>query len=41
MIVKNNAIPVREVLTDDEIRLYASHAYLDHMAKKGSREIGL
>ena len=41
VFAKDNTIPTREVLTDDEKRLYASHAYLDHMAKKGSREIGL
>ena len=41
MFVKDNSIPLREALTDEEIRLYATHAYLDHMAKKGSREIGL
>lgn len=40
VIVKNNEIKVREVLTDDEIKRYASSAYLDHMAKKGAREIG-
>jgi hypothetical protein len=41
VFAKDNSIPLRETLTDDEIRMYASNAYLDHIAKKGSREIGL
>ena len=41
VFAKDNSIPLRETLTDDEIRMYASHAYLDHIAKKGSIEIGV
>lgn len=40
VFAKDNSILLRETLTDDEIRMYASNTYLDHIAKKGSREIG-
>lgn len=36
VIVKDNDIKVRDQLTDEEIKKYASSAYLDHIAKKGS-----
>lgn len=40
MIVKDSTKTLRENLTDEEIRKYASKEFLHHMAKKGSREIG-
>jgi len=40
IIVKDNMIKVRETLTDEELKKYATPAFLDHLAKKGSREIG-
>ena len=39
VIVKDSSKVLRVQLTDDEIRKYASHQYLEHMAKKHSREI--
>ena len=40
IIVKDNSKRVRETLTEEELRRYASPAYLDHMTRKNSREIG-
>jgi hypothetical protein len=40
VIVKDSSKPLRETLSDDELRVYASHQYLEHIAKKQSRELG-
>ena len=41
VIVKDNEIKLREELTEEEIKKYASNQYLDHIAKKYSRDINL
>lgn len=39
VIVKDNSIKVREQLTDEEVKKYGTSAFMDHLAKKNSREI--
>lgn len=41
IVVKDNQIPLREQLTEEEIKKYASQQFLDHIAKKHSREGGI
>ncbi|CDW83714.1 ubiquitin carboxyl-terminal hydrolase family protein [Stylonychia lemnae] len=39
IIVKDNEIKIRDNLTEEEVKKYATNQYLDHIAKKHSKEV--
>jgi hypothetical protein len=39
VIVKDSSKKLREDLTDEELMLYGSNEYLDHIARKQNRDV--